>query len=30
GDYKLKYIPKKVLSITLHKNRYAFYDVAQF
>ena len=30
GDYKIKYIPKKVLSITLHKNRYAFYDVAQF
>lgn len=29
-DYKIKYIPKKVLSITLHKNRYAFYDVAQF
>lgn len=30
GDYKIKYIPKKVLSITLHKNRYAFYDIAQF
>lgn len=30
GDYKIKYLPKKVLSITLHKNRYAFYDVAQF
>jgi len=29
-DYKIKYVPKKVLSITLHKNRYAFYDIAQF
>ncbi|GAH87988.1 unnamed protein product, partial [marine sediment metagenome] len=29
-DYKIKYIPKKVLSLTLHKNRYAFYDIAQF
>ena len=30
GEYQIKYIPKKMFSITLNKKSYRFFDLAQF